>query len=212
MKVRMTLLLLWCLALSGCGFLTGGDRYYPGIRFHLDIVGSDFAGARYLVLDIEASNLRYRQVDSVTQPKKHYYLESSNGVAKDKAGTRLRPPVIGELLVVLPSDIVARSGSRFELTERDLVAVSYREYMFDEKDRKFITFDGSSGKKVSLAVKELSFLRDRKGFTATADEDGKDFYRFSGTIDGLFSDKELSRSRRVRGRFELKWKKEDRGS
>ena len=88
----------------------------------------------------------------------------------------------------------------------------FREYMFDEKDKKHITFDGAVVQDLSLAIKEFSLICDRKGFADQPEWDGKEFDRFTGTIDADFTEEGTSRSRHLTGTFKLAWKRENRGS
>ncbi len=214
---------LLCLAMmelaGGCGLrpqdLSG--KSYPRIRFDLEIKDPDSKTPRYLELGVEASNLRYHEVDSAIREKKHFYLASSNGLARNKKGDRIRPYVIGEMHLVLSESLAERNELPCRLTMGNGIREwTYRELSFDSQGNEVPVFAAPVPVHGEIVLTKLSWIKGKRGFKDRLDLDDLAFYRFQGTLDVAFDSvaKEGAEERHVRqiiGTFDLSWRKEHRG-
>lgn len=196
------------------------QKSYPRIIFNFEISGSDIESPRYLELEVEASNLRYHEVESTIQPKKYFHMKSSNGIAINKDGERLQPYIIGEMYIVLSDSIVDKKNTSFTMElGKGILQWSYREYIYVNGYNDTVTFYSSSPTEGSIFVEKLSLVKDTNKFRDRPDLDEYTFYTFEGTFRAKFisdslPEKEGKRKviRNIKGDFKLRWFREDRGS
>lgn len=196
------------------------QKSYPRIIFNFEISGSDIEKQSQRGLDVEASRLRYHEVNSTIQPRKYFYLKRSFGITLGKDGEKLHPRRSGEMYLVLSDSIIGKKNTSFTMElGKGILQWSYREYIYVNGYNDTVTFYSSSPTEGSIFVEKLLLVKDTNKFRDRPDLDEYTFYRFEGTFRAKFisdslpeEEKKQKVTRSIKGNFKLRWRREDRGS